>query len=147
MKTIFNHHWKLSTNLFWKINDGYDCQEKLLSTDQYTIKILQCIYSFFRLLLICYSERLFPQFTVNWCYFFTFIFVKYCVFYSVKCKMLRHIVKNIVKYRDFFNRQIGASILLTKYRKFCHIFTGNCIFLNTNCKTNKIQLFVKMFTI
>ena len=38
--------------------------------------------------------------------FFTFIFVKYCVFYSVKCKMLRYIVKNIVKYHDI-NRQYG----------------------------------------
>ena len=33
--------------------------------------------------------------------FFIFISVKYCVFYSVKCKILRYTVKNIVKYRNF----------------------------------------------
>ena len=32
--------------------------------------------------------------------------------------MLQYTVKNIVKYRDFFNRQIRASILPTKYCKF-----------------------------
>ena len=62
--------------------------------------------------------------------------------------MLRYIVKNIVIYRDFFNRQIQASILPTKYCKFCIFYSkpviflqlGNCIFLHKNCKTNKIQL-------
>ena len=49
-----------------------------------------------------YSERLFPQFTVNYRYFSTFISVKYCNFYSVECKMSRYTVKNIVKYRDLF---------------------------------------------
>ena len=88
----------------------------------YTVKNYSLFYSV--LLLDHYSERLFPQFALNYCYFFTFILVKYCVFYSVKFKMLRYIVKNIVKYRDFFNRQIRASILPTKYYKFV-FFTVN----------------------
>ena len=32
--------------------------------------------------------------------------------------MLRYTVQNVVKYRDFFIRQIRASILPTKYCKF-----------------------------
>ena len=43
--------------------------------------------------------------------------------------MLRYIVKNIVKYRDFFNRQIRASILPTKYCKFCIFYSKPVIFL------------------
>ena len=68
--------------------------------------------------------------------------------------MLRYIVKNIVKYRVFFNRQIRASILPTKYCKFCIFYSKpvtflqeTVLFLHKNGKTNKIQLFVKIFTI
>ena len=72
--------------------------------------------------------------------------------------MLRYIVKNFLKYGDFFNRQIRASILPTKYcnSKFCISYSKPVIFLqetvfffflHKNCKTNKIQLFVKMFKI
>ena len=43
--------------------------------------------------------------------------------------MLRYIVNNIVKYRDFFNRQIRASILPTKYCKFCIFNSKPVIFL------------------
>ena len=93
----------------------------------YTVRNYSVFYSV--LLLNCYSERLFSQFTMNCCYFFTFIFVKYCVFYSVKCKMLRYIVKNIMKYCDFFNRQIRACILPTKYCKCCIFYSKPVIFL------------------
>ena len=114
----------------------------------YTVKKIQRI-------LQCFTNKLLQRTTVSAIYselllFFTFIFVKYCVFYSVKCKMLRYIVKNIVKYRDSFNRQIRESILPTKYCKFCIFYSKpviflqeNCIFLHKNCKTNKIQLFCK----
>ena len=109
-------------------------------------------------ILQCFTVKLQQRTTVSVIYselllFFTFIFVKYCVFCSVKCKMLRYIVKNTAKYRDFFNRQIQASILPPNAVNFvflqqtCNIFTGNCIFLHKNCKTNKIQLLVKIFTI
>ena len=50
--------------------------------------------------------------------------------------MLRYIVKNIVKYRVlffffffFFIRQIRASILPTKYCKFCIFYSKPVIFL------------------
>ena len=89
-------------------------QHSLQCFTMFTVKLLQRTT-----VSAIYSESLL--------FFFTFIFVKYCVFYSVKCKMLRctSIEKNIVKYRDFlFNRHIRASILPTKYCTFC-IFTVN----------------------
>ena len=43
--------------------------------------------------------------------------------------MLQYIVKNSVKYRDFFNRQIRAFILPTKYCKFCIFYSKPVIFL------------------
>ena len=46
--------------------------------------------------------------------------------------MLRYIVKNIVKYHDFFNRQIRASILPTKYCKFCICYSKPVIFFTGN---------------
>ena len=55
--------------------------------------------------------------------------------------MLRYIVKSIVKYRDFLNRQIWASILPTKYCKFCIFYSKPVIFLQElyffNIKTVK----------
>ena len=43
--------------------------------------------------------------------------------------MSRYIVKTIVNYRDIFNRQIRASILPTKYCKFCIFYRKPVIFL------------------
>ena len=43
--------------------------------------------------------------------------------------MLQYTVKDIVKYRDFFNRQIRASILPTKYCKFCIFYSKLVTFL------------------
>ena len=76
------------------------CVDLTVNLKLYTEKKLHRI-------LQCFTVKLLQRTTVFAIYselllFFTFIFVKYCVFYSVKCKMLQHIVKNIVKYRDFF---------------------------------------------
>ena len=109
-----------------------------------TVKNYSIFYNV--LLLYCYSERLFPQFTVNCCYFFTFIFVKYCVFYSVKCKMLRYIVKNIMKYRDFFNRQIRASILPTKYCNF-FFYSKPVIFLQETVNKQNTAFYKNIYNI
>ena len=43
--------------------------------------------------------------------------------------MLLYIEKNTVKYRDFFNRQIRASTLPTKYCKFCTFYSKPVILL------------------
>ena len=57
---------------------------KIVSLSRYTVKNYSVFYSV--LLLNCYNERLFPQFTVNCCYFFTFIFV-IIILYFLQCKM------------------------------------------------------------
>ena len=82
-------------------------------------------------ILQCFTFKLLQRTTVSAIYselplFFLHSFSSnICVFYSVKCKMLAYIVKNIVKYRDFSNRQIRASILPTKYCKFFVFLTVN----------------------
>ena len=53
------------------------------------------------MVLNCYSERLFLHIYSELLLFFTFILVKYCILYIVKCKMLRYIVKKYREYRDF----------------------------------------------
>ena len=63
-----------------------------------------------------------------------------CFLLCINVKVYDTLLKNIVKYRDFFNRQIRASNLPTKYCKFYTLlyfltlnlnffffFTGNCI--------------------
>ena len=84
-----------------------------------------------------------------------------CFLLCINVKVYDTLLKNIVKYRDFFNRQIRASNLPTKYCKFytlLYFLTLNLYFfffflqdtvfcLPKNCKTSKIQLLVKIFTI
>ena len=126
----------------------------IMSDLEYTweVGILHC--KKLQRILQCFTLKLLQRTTVSAIYselllFFYIYFRQILCFYSVKCKMLWYIVKSIVKYRDFFNRQIRVSILPTKYCKFCIfyskpvIFLQETVFFTQNCKTNKIQLFVK----
>ena len=115
-------------------------------------RILQCFTVKF------YSERLFPQLTVNCCYFYIY-FRQILCFYSVKCKILRYTVKNIVRYRDFLTVKYGHPIFLpntVNFTFYCIFYSKPVIFLYRKlyffyikkfCKTNKIQLLVKILTI
>ena len=127
----------------------------LLPNISLTVKKKKKKYSVFHsvFLLNCYCVCNLQWIAAIFC-FFTFIFVKYCVFYSVKCKMLRYIVKISWNIVIFFNRQIRAIVLPTKYCKFCIFYSKPVIFLqktvlflHKNCKTNKKQVLVKIFTI
>ena len=91
-------------------------------------------------ILQCFTVKLLQRTTVSTIYselllFFNIYFCQILCF--LQCKM-SNVTIYCKKYREisrFFNRQIRASILPTKYCKFCIFynkpvifFTGNCIF-------------------
>ena len=110
---------KKHCNVYEFVKFGATCSRAFLNKLCTVKKKLQRI-------LQCFTVKLLQRTTVSAIYselllFFTFIFVKCCVFYSVKCKMLRYIVRNIVIF------------LTVKYgHPFCPPKTVNFVFFTVN---------------